>query len=81
MCGSSTARYLIDRANHLGKEDFACLGRLANIRAKVKDGHFETKALGKREHKEITMEGRVQLDLLVVRPRSASLPDFGRAPR
>jgi DNA polymerase delta subunit 1 len=68
--------YLIDRANHLGKEDFSCLGRLANTRAKVKDAHFETKALGKRELKEITIEGRVQLDLLVVIQREHKLRSY-----
>merc|ERR1719359_1713620 len=28
--------YLLDRAQHLGRGEFACLGRLANTRAKVK---------------------------------------------
>jgi DNA polymerase delta subunit 1 len=68
--------YLIERAEHLGAHDFAKLGRLEGQRAKIKESHFESKQQGKRETKEINIEGRVQLDMFVVVQRDHKLRSY-----
>ena len=56
--------YLINRAERLNVEDFAYWGRMIGSKLRMKDTTFSSKAYGTRDSKEITIEGRVQFDLL-----------------
>ena len=56
--------YLINRAATLGVEDFPYWGRMIGSKLRMKDTTFSSKAYGTRDSKEITIEGRVQFDLL-----------------
>jgi DNA polymerase delta subunit 1 len=56
--------YLFKRAERVKTPNFPYLGRILNSLTRVKDTTFQSKAQGLRESKEITMEGRVQLDML-----------------
>lgn len=56
--------YLIQRAETLGITEFPLLGRIRNSRVRVKDTTFSSRQYGTRESKEVTLEGRVQFDLL-----------------
>jgi DNA polymerase delta subunit 1 len=58
--------YLLDRAATLKVDTFPYLGRIKNSACKQKNKTFESKAYGKRENKEMNIEGRVQFDLLPV---------------
>jgi DNA polymerase delta subunit 1 len=42
------------------------LGRVKNIRSTVRETIMQSKQMGKRENKVINIEGRVQLDLLLI---------------
>jgi len=57
--------YIINRAEKLKCNDFPFLGRLRNNRTKIRDARFSSKQMGTREYKEINLEGRVHLDVLV----------------
>ncbi|XP_012827632.1 PREDICTED: DNA polymerase delta catalytic subunit-like isoform X1 [Erythranthe guttata] len=56
--------YLIERADVLGIAEFPMLGRIRNSSVSIKDTTFSSRQHGTRESKEVTMEGRVQFDLL-----------------
>mmetsp|Transcript_739 Transcript_739/g.1441 ORF Transcript_739/g.1441 Transcript_739/m.1441 type:complete len:1016 (-) Transcript_739:25-3072(-) len=56
--------YIFKRAEKVKTPNFPFLGRIANSLTRVKDTTFQSKAQGLRESKEVTMEGRVQLDML-----------------
>ncbi|KAF5934688.1 hypothetical protein HYC85_025817 [Camellia sinensis] len=56
--------YLIQRAEVLGIPEFPMLGHIRNSRVRVKDTTFSSRQYGTRESKEVTVEGRVQFDLL-----------------
>ena len=58
--------YLLDRAKHLRVAKFPFLGRIDKELTTMKDSTFESKAYGKRVNKVISIEGRVQFDLLPV---------------
>ena len=58
--------YLLDRARELGVTNFPYLGRVRGNLAKMKDTVFQSKAFGKRASKDITIDGRIQLDMLKV---------------
>ena len=49
--------------------DFSYLGRIHDNQSRVREAMFQSKQMGKRENKIINIEGRVQFDLLQVRPR------------
>ena len=69
--------YLLDRALALKIQDaFALLGRLRSTPSVVKNSVFESRALGKRESKDINIDGRVQFDLLVVVQREYKLRSY-----
>ncbi|KAE9449729.1 hypothetical protein C3L33_18376, partial [Rhododendron williamsianum] len=55
---------LLQRAEVLGIPEFPMLGRIRNSRVRVKDTTFSSRQYGTRESKEVTLEGRVQFDLL-----------------
>lgn len=56
--------YLFKRAEKLGLRKFPLFGRITDNETRIKDSTFQSKAQGIRDTKEITMEGRVQLDML-----------------
>ena len=47
-------------------DKFPFLGRAVEARTSMRDATFESKAYGKRVNKIISIEGRVQFDLLQV---------------
>ena len=59
--------YLLNRARSLKVFHFPFLGRIVDSPTTMRTSTFESKAYGKRENKVITIEGRVQFDLLPVR--------------
>ncbi|XP_041004890.1 DNA polymerase delta catalytic subunit isoform X2 [Juglans microcarpa x Juglans regia] len=68
--------YLIERAETLGIAEFPILGRIRNSRVRVKDTTFSSRQMGTRESKEVTVEGRVQFDLLQAVQRDYKLSSY-----
>ncbi|KAJ8765388.1 hypothetical protein K2173_012085 [Erythroxylum novogranatense] len=68
--------YLIERAEALGISEFPVLGRIRNSRVRVKDTTFSSRQYGTRESKEVTVEGRVQFDLLQAMQRDYKLSSY-----
>ena len=68
--------YLINRAATLGVEDFPYWGRMVGSKLRMKDTTFSSKAYGTRDSKEITIEGRVQFDLLQALQRDHKLSSY-----
>ncbi|KAB1210534.1 DNA polymerase delta catalytic subunit [Morella rubra] len=68
--------YLIERAEALGIAEFPLLGRIRNSRVRVRDTTFSSRQMGTRESKEVTVEGRVQFDLLQVMQRDYKLSSY-----
>ncbi|KAK1264132.1 DNA polymerase delta catalytic subunit [Acorus gramineus] len=68
--------YLIERAEALKIADFPILGRIRNSRVRVRDTTFSSRQYGVRESKEVTIEGRVQFDLLQVMQRDYKLSSY-----
>ncbi|XP_021675936.2 DNA polymerase delta catalytic subunit isoform X2 [Hevea brasiliensis] len=68
--------YLIERAETLGIAEFPLLGRVRNSRVRVKDTTFSSRQYGTRESKEVTLEGRVQFDLLQAMQRDYKLSSY-----
>ncbi|KAJ6737291.1 DNA polymerase CATALYTIC SUBUNIT [Salix viminalis] len=68
--------YLIERAATLGIAEFPVLGRIRNSRVRIKDATFSSRQYGTRESKEVTVEGRVQFDLLQVMQRDYKLSSY-----
>lgn len=68
--------YLVNRAKALKLDSFLYLGRLKNSKVRIKDSTFSSRAYGKRETKETTLEGRVQLDLLQAIQRDHKLRSY-----
>jgi DNA polymerase delta subunit 1 len=68
--------YLLDRATALGVPQFWAWGRLRGRRARMRDARFSSKAYGTHDYKEITIEGRVQLDLLQAIQRDHKLSSY-----
>ncbi|KAL8459612.1 hypothetical protein ACS0TY_036923 [Phlomoides rotata] len=68
--------YLIQRAEVLGMAEFPILGRIRNSRVRIKDTTLPSRQLGTRESKEVTIEGRVQFDLLQAIQREHNLSSY-----
>ncbi|XP_077213499.1 DNA polymerase delta catalytic subunit-like [Tasmannia lanceolata] len=68
--------YLIERAEALKIAEFPILGRIRNSRVRMKDATFSSRQYGVRESKEVTIEGRVQFDLLQVMQRDYKLSSY-----
>lgn len=68
--------YLLNRAKHLKLPTFAYLGRILNSRSEVRSQMIQSKQMGKREQKNINIEGRVQFDLLLVLLRDYKLRSY-----
>ncbi|KAF4377123.1 hypothetical protein F8388_017527 [Cannabis sativa] len=68
--------YLIERAETLGIAEFPILGRIRSSRVRVKDTTFSSRQYGTRESKEVSIEGRVQFDLLQIMQRDYKLSSY-----
>ncbi|KAK9916868.1 hypothetical protein WJX75_008145 [Coccomyxa subellipsoidea] len=68
--------YLIKRAETLKVHDFPYWGRNRKMRLRIRDAQFSSKAYGTREYKEITIDGRIQFDLLVALQRDHKLSSY-----
>ena len=68
--------YLLDRAAHLKVRRFPWLGRIKSIHSTIKKKIIQSKQMGKRENKDINIEGRVQFDLLLVLLRDYKLRSY-----
>ncbi|KAH7681090.1 DNA-directed DNA polymerase protein [Dioscorea alata] len=68
--------YLIERAEALKIGEFPILGRIRNSRVRVRDTTFSSRQYGVRESKEVTIEGRVQFDLLQAMQRDYKLSSY-----
>ncbi|KAK3013411.1 hypothetical protein RJ639_008270 [Escallonia herrerae] len=68
--------YLIQRAEALGTAEFPMLGRIRNSRVRIRDTTFSSRQYGTRESKEVTVEGRVQFDLLQAMQRDYKLSSY-----
>nr|BAO20825.1 DNA polymerase delta catalytic subunit [Cyclops vicinus] len=68
--------YLINRAKHLNAKTFPFLGRVKNIKSNIRETIMQSKQMGKRENKVINIEGRVQLDLLLILVRDYKLRSY-----
>jgi len=68
--------YLLNRAEALKVSAFPFLGRLRNMRTTMKASTFQSKAFGKSESKDITIEGRVQFDVLKAVQRDYKLRSY-----
>lgn len=58
--------YLISRAKKLDVKTFPLLGRIIGSPSIVRDKNFSSKQVGTRESKEVTMDGRVNFDVLQI---------------
>jgi len=68
--------YLINRAETLKVKTFPRLSRIKSAISRVKRKILQSKQLGKRENKDINIEGRVQFDLLLVLLRDYKLRSY-----
>ncbi|XP_062197531.1 DNA polymerase delta catalytic subunit isoform X2 [Phragmites australis] len=68
--------YLIERAEVLKIVEFPILGRIRNSRVRVRDTTFSSRQYGVRESKDVTVEGRVQFDLLQAMQRDYKLSSY-----
>ncbi|KAI4369277.1 hypothetical protein MLD38_017737 [Melastoma candidum] len=68
--------YLLERAEALHIAEFPLLGRIRNSRVRVRDATFSSRQYGTRESKDVTIEGRVQFDLLQAMQRDYKLSSY-----
>lgn len=68
--------YLLNRATTLKANLFPYLGRLANTKTTERKVMLQSKQMGKRENKQINIEGRVIFDLLLVLIRDYKLRSY-----
>ena len=68
--------YLVNRAKALKIPIFNQWGRIAHASMTIRDSHFSSKAYGKRESKEIGIDGRVPFDILQVLQRDQKLRSY-----
>jgi DNA polymerase delta subunit 1 len=57
--------YILGRAKALGMKKYGHFGRLRGKISQTRAGKYLSKAMGMRETKEIDIDGRVQLDLMI----------------
>ena len=58
--------YLVNRCNHLKVSSFPFLGRVLGAKSVVRESMMQSKQMGRRENKYVTIDGRIQFDLLQV---------------
>ncbi|XP_022652508.1 DNA polymerase delta catalytic subunit-like [Varroa destructor] len=68
--------YLVNRAKHLKVKTFAYLGRIRGSESVIRESTLQSKQMGRRENRNITMEGRVNFDLLLALLRDYKLRSY-----
>lgn len=69
--------YLFERAQTLKiDKEFHMWGRVRGSRTRMKDTQFSSKAYGTHEYKDLTIEGRVQFDLMMAIQRDYKLSSY-----
>ncbi|BHF57694.1 DNA polymerase delta catalytic subunit [Sparganum proliferum] len=68
--------YLINRCEHLKVESFPFLGRVAGSKSVVRELMVQSKQMGRRENKFVSIDGRIQFDLLQVLLRDFKLRSY-----
>ena len=68
--------YLLERAAALGLTDFAFFTRLRAVPCKIKDATFQSNQTGKRESKEVTIAGRLVVDMMQVIQKEQKLSSY-----
>jgi DNA polymerase delta subunit 1 len=68
--------YLLTRAKTLRADKFPFLGRLKNVKTCERKLMIQSKQMGRRENKQINLEGRVIFDLLLVLIRDHKLRSY-----
>lgn len=68
--------YLVTRAQTLNLPAFMRWGRIRATALKMRDAQFSSKAYGTHAYKDITIEGRVQFDLLTAIQRDHKLSSY-----
>ena len=58
-------KFIMERANYIGMKNYGMYGRSIGKISRIRDATFQSKAMGKRDTKEINIEGRIQLDLMI----------------
>lgn len=67
---------MVKRAAVLNVKDFPYLGRIKATKTRVRKKILQSKQMGKRENKDINIEGRCQFDLLLVLIRDYKLRSY-----
>ena len=69
--------YIIERAVKKFKlKNFGYLGRILKVQTVIKEGQYLSKAMGMRDTKEINIDGRVQLDMMMHMHREHKLSSY-----
>ncbi|KAI9178746.1 DNA-directed DNA polymerase delta [Blastocladiella emersonii ATCC 22665] len=68
--------YLLDRADTLRVARFPFMGRIAQVKTEAKDSRFSSRAFGTRDSKQVSLDGRVVLDLLQLMQREHKLRSY-----
>ncbi|CAF1084651.1 unnamed protein product [Adineta steineri] len=68
--------YLLARAKHLNVPTFSYLGRLKDVKTTARAIVIQSKQMGRRENKQINLEGRILFDLLLVLLREYKLRSY-----
>ncbi|DBB04055.1 TPA: DNA polymerase delta catalytic subunit [Trebouxia sp. C0004] len=68
--------YLIQRAEALKIAEFPYWGRIQKNKLRMRDAQFSSKAYGTYDYKEITIDGRIQFDLLQAIQRDHKLSSY-----
>ena len=68
--------YLVTRAKTLGLKNFFFWGRIRGTPLQMRDAQFSSKAYGTHAYKDISIEGRVQFDLLTAIQRDHKLSSY-----
>ncbi|XP_035302481.1 DNA polymerase delta catalytic subunit isoform X3 [Cricetulus griseus] len=68
--------YLISRAQTLKVDRFPFLGRVTGLRSNIRDSSFQSRQVGRRDSKVVSMVGRVQMDMLQVLLREHKLRSY-----
>ncbi|VDN97005.1 unnamed protein product [Rodentolepis nana] len=68
--------YLVNRCNHLKITSFPFLGRVLGAKSLVKESMIQSKQMGRRENKYVSIDGRIQFDLLQVLLRDYKLRSY-----
>jgi DNA polymerase delta subunit 1 len=68
--------YLVQRAETLKLKKFMMWGRIRSQPLRMKDAQFSSKAYGTHAYKDISIEGRVQFDLLTAIQRDHKLSSY-----